>query len=82
MEKPVTEGSKSDLTLEHYHSDMGKLEATIANYEKMQRVKGFTGVPSKLLKSLARQEGSDWKFSHYIARVEMYLVIMNGQVLS
>ena len=63
----LRKAQKSGLIVQHNEACAEELEALLMYYRAMQRDKGFSGVPEKLLRQLAKQTGPTWRFDLYVA---------------
>ena len=58
---------KSDLVIRKNVKEAGEIEKLIQFYQEVQKKNKFSGVSSKLLRSLSEQDSVSWKFNYYIA---------------
>lgn len=63
----LRKAQKSGLIVQHHEACAEELERLLICYQAMQRDKGFSGVSKKLLRQLAKQTGSTWRFDLYVA---------------
>lgn len=64
----MRKGDKLGVTVTHHVCKGDMLELLMRNYAELQNNRGFDGLPEKLLRSLARQQGGLWQFNLFIAR--------------
>ena len=63
----LRKAQKSGLTIECSQCDENDMEMILSKYKALQQKKGFSGISDELLRQLAVQTGSMWRFELYVA---------------
>lgn len=63
----LRKSQKAGLSLKRFSGDREQVDLLIERYRSMQSEKGFVGIPEGLLKKLAQQGGTNWKFNLYVS---------------
>lgn len=63
----LRKSQKSNIRFAEWDGDSTQLDELIKCYGEMQRLKGFSGIPEKLLVELSKQNSRNWRFNFYMA---------------
>lgn len=66
----MRKGERLGVSVSHHESSGPEQDFLIRSYAELQRSKNFEGIPAKLIRCLAVQQGKSWQFNLFIARAE------------